>query len=288
MELLEKYREYLNNIKTPDSYSDKTIISYCNDIAAFIKYVNKDVATVTTKEIESFLLVGAPSTSRRRFSSILNFYNFLSENGVTNNKPIAKNMYYNVVRQDKKRISVHMTISEGLRFLEEAKKDTRTYAIMMLFLNSGIREAELINLEKEDYVYENGESEGTIRIIAKGDEERIIGVTEGAVIAINKYLETRDDDIPYLFISNKKCKYSPSGIYNLVNKTAERAGINKKIAPHKLRHTFANMMWDRGADVNQIKDLLGHKSLKTTLLYLDKLGIKKAQELLKDGAFNIR
>lgn len=286
MEMVEKYREYLKSIKTPKPYSDKTITSYCNDVKAFFEFVQKSAEEVTKDDIAKFLLEGAPSTGRRRFSSILNFYEYLD----IDNKPITKDMY-DSLRQDPERLSEKMTIPEGVRFLNEAQKNVRTYAIMMLFLNTGIREAELFNLEREDYRLDTnmkGELEASIRIIRKGNKEAMIPVNDGTIAAINNYLDTRLDDMPFLFISNKNCKYSASGLFTLVTKTAERAGIKKNITPHILRHTFAAMMWENGADPVQIMQILGHKSIKTTLRYLGKLGIHKAQELLNNSAFNIR
>lgn len=290
MELIEKYREYLKNIQAPKPYSDKTINSYCNDVAAFMRFVNKSVESVTHEDIEDFLLEGAPATGRRRFSSVLNFYEYLNKSGVTDNKPISKEMYESL-RQDPERLSEKMTIPEGIKFLDEARKSRRTYAIMMLFLNTGIREAELFNLQREDYRVETnmkGEQEASIRIIRKGNKEALIPVNEGALNAVNDYLATRRDDIPYLFISNQNRQYSPSGLFYLVTTIAERAGISKNITPHILRHTFAAMMWDNGADPVQIMQILGHKSIKTTLRYLGKLGIHKARELMNNSAFNVR
>jgi integrase/recombinase XerD len=201
-------------------------------------------------------------------------------------------MYETMIRQDIERIPVRMTIAEGLKFLDAAKEDgIRTFAIMMTFLNLGIREAELCNLLKTDYVVEkneNGELEGNLRIIGKGNKQRNLSVIEEVVVAINNYLDTRKDNDSHLFISNFGGKYSASGMYALVKEIANKAGIKKEIYPHSLRHTFAAMMWDKGLDPLQIMEILGHSRIETTLIYLGKLGIKKAKKLMKMSAFNVR
>jgi integrase/recombinase XerD len=287
MEMLENYKQNLKNVKIPKPYSERTITSYCDDISRFLNFVKKPVQAITRDDIADFLLEGAPSTGRRRFSSILNFYNYLNKTGIIDNKPISKEMYDFLVRQDPERTSIKMTVSEGLSFLEAAKKDgIRTFAIMMGFLNTGIREAELCDLLRTDLTYEG--LEGNLRVIGKGDKERNLSIIEEVVTAINNYLQTRTDNNPYLFISNKGNKYSSTGIYTLVKGIAKRAGINKEVSPHTLRHTFAAMMWDKGLDPVQIMEILGHSSIRTTLIYLGKLGVKKAKELMKRSAFNVR
>jgi integrase/recombinase XerD len=277
--LIMEYEQSLRNIKVPKPYSDKTITAYCDDINRFLNFVNKPVSEVTKDDVGEFLLEGAPSTSRRRFSSILNFYNYLN----IDNKPITKDDYDSLVRQDPERTSVRMTIPEGLKFLEVAKADgVRTFAAMMVFLNTGVRESELCNLLRSDFSVDN------LRVIGKGDKERNLSIIEEVAIAVNDYLKTRTDNEPYLFISNKGSKYSPTGMYNLVKEIAARTGIEKEISPHTLRHTFAAMMWDKGLDPVQIMEILGHSSIRTTLIYIGKLGIKKAKELMKLSAFNVR
>jgi integrase/recombinase XerD len=292
MDLLEKYRENLKSVKVPKSYSEDTIDSYCNDIKKFLNYVAKDMSDVTSDDIARFLLKDAPATGRRRFSSVLNFYDYLNKNGITDNKPIVKEDYDNLVRPDPERLIDRMTIPEGLLFLDTAKADgIRTFAIMMTYLNTGVREDELCSVLRENYHVEtniHGKAEATLRIIGKGNKERILPVNDGTIEALNDYFKMRKDDIPYLFTSNHNRHYSSSGMYSLVKEVASKSGIKKDIYPHILRHTFAAMMWDQGVDPVQIMYLLGHSNIKTTLRYLGRLGIKKAQDLLKSSAFNIR
>jgi integrase/recombinase XerD len=285
--ILNQYEKELFRCK---KYSVKTIPSYCNDIKRLLDFTGKDATDITVDDLENFFLEDSPSTARRRYSSIVNFYKYLNKKDITQNYPITESLYENL-RKDPERLSEKMTIPEGLAFLEEAKKKTKNYAIMMTFLNTGVREEELFTRMREDYHLEtntDGKQEGTIRIIGKGNKERIVPVNEGVINALNKYLETRTDNDPHLFLSNWGKQYSPSGIYTLVKRIAERAGIKKDITPHILRHTFSSMMWEQGADPVQIMYILGHSSIKTTLRYLGKLGVKKAQELMNMSAFNVR
>ena len=286
MDLFEVFRIELEKVKTPKPYSEKTIISYCNDIKSLIRFTNKSIENITEEDVENFLNQDSPATSRRRYSSIVKFFEIMQYKNV----PITKKTY-GQLRQDPNRISERMTIPEGMRFLEEAKKNVKNFAMMMTFLNTGIREEELFTLDRSDYRIEtnkDGELEGIIHIIGKGDKERYVPANNGVIEAVNTYLATRKDNDSMLFRSNFGNVYSPSALYTLVKRISKRAGINKNITPHKLRHTFATMMWENGADPVQIMYILGHSDIRTTMRYLGKLGLNKAKELTDRSAFNVK
>jgi len=213
--------------------------------------------------------------------AINNFYKFLNESGITDNCPIIHKKTFKKIRKIPERLSVHMTIDEGLQFLNEASKSIKNYALMITFLDTGMRESALCNLKKTDW---DGKR---LRVIEKGNIERVLAVGSHTAEAINEYLDTRNDDIEYLFISNMKRQYSTSGIYGLVERIAKRAEINKKITPHKLRHTCAAMLRSQGNDILTIGRRLGQKDVKTTKRYLEHLIDERDIEAAEKGAFNI-
>jgi site-specific recombinase XerD len=202
------------------------------------------------------------------------------EEGVTDNFPFTSQTFKNL-RNIPKRMAVRMTVPEGLKFLEQARHKKRDFAIMMTFLNTGIRESELFNLKKSDY------GNNKLRLIGKGDKERIVSVNHMTQTAINNYLAQRTDHKEWLFISNKKGKYSPSGLYTLVKTIAKKAGIEKNITPHTLRHTFASMMKSQGRDAYEIMQILGHNDIRTTMIYLGTLEDDRVEAILEESAFNV-
>ena len=277
MDIVEKYRDELKKSK---KYSEFTITSYCNDVKRFLDFVGKKYSDVEPPDISKFMLENSPATANRRMMSLRNFYRTLNKCGATDIFPFTNEMFKEL-RAMPKRLSERMTIPEGLGFLEEAKKKTKNYAIMMTFLNTGIRETELFNLERKDF------SNGKLKIIGKGNKERIIPVNQATKNAIEVYLADRKDNEKWLFLSNFGKRYSASAMLNLVKRIAERAGIEKNITPHKLRHTFAAMMKSQGRDAYEIMQILGHNDIRTTMIYLGKLDDDRTEAILEESAFNV-
>jgi len=282
---VNQYKNELKNLRNCESSaginSIYTIESYCNDIVKFLDVVGKNPEEITTEDVDGFLKLDSPATANRRFMAINNFYKFLNESGITDNCPIIHKKTFKKIRKIPERLSVHMTIDEGLQFLNEASKSIKNYALMITFLDTGMRESALCNLKKTDW---DGKR---LRVIEKGNIERVLAVGSHTAEAINEYLDTRNDDIEYLFISNMKRQYSTSGIYGLVERIAKRAEINKKITPHKLRHTCAAMLRSQGNDILTIGRRLGQKDVKTTKRYLEHLIDERDIEAAEKGAFNI-
>ncbi|MGQ9629596.1 MAG: tyrosine recombinase XerC [bacterium] len=149
----------------------------------------------------------------------------------------------------------------------------RDIAIIEVFYATGIRLGELLNLTLNDIDFR----EGTIRVIGKGDRERILPINEWALRAIREYLNalSRCPGLSpgggriFLNLSRNRpgTPISPAGVINIVKKYARSAGISKNITPHKLRHTFATHLLEAGADLRAVQEMLGHKSLSTTQIY---------------------
>jgi integrase/recombinase XerD len=284
MEIQEKSNDILNKYKKElvesKKYSSNTINAYYDDVVQFFEELNRSPEEITDREIIVYLRKDAPSTALRRLSSIKNFYKITNKLGIVKNSPIYVGII-SELREIPERYSIFMEEEDAINFINVAKKNIKYYAMMLTFLNIGIRETELAYLQKKDYY------NGKLRYIAKGNVEKIATLPEGTVQAIDNYLKTRKDDLPYLFISNKKGHYSASGIINVVKSIAKEAGVHVKLSPHKLRHTFANKMIDDGADILTLQEMMGHKNIQTTRGYVRNFENKKATEMMSKGAFNV-
>ena len=159
--------------------------------------------------------------------------------------------------------------SESLLACVTGKNQARDWAILVIFLNCGLRVSELCNLNLEDI------HEDTIKVTGKGNKQGVVYLNTMCLEAIQAYMAVRSN-IPVLpehekalFISNKKSRLSPRSVERMVKKYVEKAGLDKnKYSPHKLRHTAATLLYKHGeADIRSIQELLGHESVATTQIY---------------------
>ena len=143
--------------------------------------------------------------------------------------------------------------------------------VIELFYQTGIRLSELINIKIEDF----NVNQKTLRIFGKGKKERIVHILDDIIIHYNQYMAYRKSTSYFLIVSSKGKKSYPKMIYRIVNKYLSLISTISKKSPHILRHTFATHLLNRGADINTIKELLGHKTLSSTQVYthnsLDKI-----------------
>lgn len=164
---------------------------------------------------------------------------------------------------------VYLTLDEARKFLLtiDGSFKERDYAIMILFLNCGLRLSELISIDIDKI---KGD---TLTVIGKGNKERTIYLNDACIKAIESYLCVRPSDNlkdeKALFISNKRNRLGSKGIQHLVKKYIEKSGIDKeKFSPHKLRHTAATLMYKHGnVDIRALQDILGHENISTTQIY---------------------
>ena len=157
--------------------------------------------------------------------------------------------------------------------------EARDYAILMLFLSCGLRVSELVSLNITD-LYEDH-----VRVLGKGNKERVVFFAEGCREAIDDYLEVRnvekvkDSDKNALFISRKNCRIGVRGVENMLESKLLIAGLDaSRYSPHKLRHTAATLMLKNGVDTRALQEVLGHSNLNTTQIYthLDNAALHEA------------
>jgi site-specific recombinase XerD len=162
----------------------------------------------------------------------------------------------------------YLSLDESVKLLTtvDGKHKERDYCILTLFLNCGLRISELAGLDLQDIAAEY------IRVLGKGNKERIVYINDACADAINAYLKERASikplDTRALFLSSRRTRITKSTIHNLVKNHIAAAGLDaKKYSSHKLRHTAATLMLRSGVDVRTLQELLGHEHLNTTQIY---------------------
>lgn len=268
----EKFLDYLQNIK---KYSDNTIINYEIDIDRYINYLklNKiDIFKIEYKNVLdyiSYLKKNHKSTSiNRSISSIRTYYNYLIKNNYTNSNPFK---IINGMKKEKK-LPEYFKYNEYVELVNSIDINTnlgiRNKCIFEVLLCTGCRCNELVNIKLDDINLKEKE----IKVLGKGNKERIVYLGSYAIESIEKYLSIRNEilgkkDNNYLFINHLGGKLTTRGIRDIIDKILLKSSNNIKITPHTFRHSFATMLLNEGCDLKSVQELLGHVSLSTTSIY---------------------
>lgn len=234
-----------------------------SDIFDFLSYLANDRQTSSENRSAEH---GISSSSRaRKLSAIKSFYKYLTvrTKQLTEN-PVADLEYPKI----RKSLPKYLTFEQSASLLQavSGQNEKRDYAILMLFLNCGIRRSELVGLNLTD-VYED-----RIRVVGKGNKERFVYFGSACRKAIDAYLVERNQkvlsDNRALFGSRDNNRISVTAVHRLVKKALLQAGLDStQFSAHKLRHTAATMMLSGGVDVKTLQEVLGHENLNTTQIY---------------------
>ena len=297
-------REFLVYHETIKGQSPLTISEYYLDLRLFLRFIklmrndmpiNTDLETISIKDVDlnfirsvdtsdifdflSYLANDRPlnpetpmtdhgisATSRaRKLSAIKSFYKYLTvRTKQLSENPVA-DMEYPKLR---KSLPKYLTMEQSAALLQAVSgaNEKRDYAILMLFLNCGIRRSELVGLNLTD-VYED-----RIRVVGKGNKERFVYFGTACRKAIDAYMAERTEktlsDNRALFGSRDGNRISVTAVHRLVKKALLQAGLDStQFSAHKLRHTAATMMLSGGVDVKTVQEVLGHENLNTTQIY---------------------
>lgn len=290
-DIIKKFLVYMSTIK---NRSKKTVNEYYIDLRTFFRFLNHSrgivsdsvdfedikidnvdvdlVKTVTLRESYEFMYYlketrGNNATSRaRKTSSLRQFYKYLEREHIIETNPL-KDLE---TPKAKKSLPKYLTLEQSVQLLEAVEGDNyyRDYCILTLFLNCGLRLSEMCGLNYTDI-----RSDNTMRVLGKGNKERIIYLNKACLRAINNYLEVRPadglKDRHALFISRNHNRMSPKTVQAMVYKYLEKIGLNAQgYSCHKLRHTAATLMYQTGeVDIRVLKEILGHENLGTTEIY---------------------
>lgn len=273
---LSKFIEYL---KFQKRYSQHTLISYKNDISQYNDFLAMTYGTLSVKDsghihIRSWMvhLVEnqiSPRTVNRKLSALRSFFNFLKKEGKVDKNPTIKIVSPKVGKKlpefvNEKNIEQLFDV-----ILTDDFKDYRNRLLIELMYTTGIRRIELINIKDKDIQ----KSSRTLKVLGKGNKERILPLSADIIGKIDRYIELRtaffEEKViaDNLFVSDKGKALYPKWVYNIVTKYLSQVTTIKKKSPHTLRHSFATHLMNGGADLNAVKELLGHANLAATQVY---------------------
>ncbi len=266
---------YLQYLELECGLSPNSLSAYGRDIAEFLNMFKlKSDFNITSKIINEYLrklhnLNRKPGTVARKISSLRNFYKYLFDNNHVRSNPFEYARVPRIMRYHPD----YLTVNEVKAILDQPKPENRNglrdRAILELIYGTGVRISELINL-KISSIYDEI---GFIKIVGKGNKERLVPYGRFAAGAVDDYLAKERDklkpeaDSEILFLSDRKAKFSRVGMWKLIKKYARRAVGNKEVTPHILRHSFATHLIEGGADLRVVQEMLGHASISTTQIY---------------------
>jgi len=234
-----------------------------SDVFDFLSYLASDRTTNPDSAVPEYGI--GPSSRARKLSAIKSFYKYLTvRTKQLSENPVADLEYPKL----RKSLPKYLTMEQSAALLQSVsgQNQVRDYAILMIFLNCGIRRSELVGLNITD-VYED-----RLRVIGKGNKERFVYFGTPCRKAIDAYLVERNkkvlSDNRALFGSRDGNRISVTAVHRLVKKALLQAGLDQnQFSAHKLRHTAATMMLSGGVDVKTVQEVLGHENLNTTQIY---------------------
>ena len=256
---------YYLQVRKLDGLSEKTLKNYYYTLNSLSNFIIKPINSITTTDLRMFIASHKDykNSSLNTITNILKgFFKFLVDEEIIQRDPSRKLSLIKVP----KRLRKSMTVEE-LERIRLACKTERERALIEFLFATGCRISEVANCNIKDINF----MENTIRVVGKGNKERIVCFNDKSKLYIKKYLDTRTDNNPALFISSRKPynRMSTRGLELIVSKVANRTSIDKKVFPHLFRHTMATLSLQSGANITTIQHLLGHTTPATTQIYAE-------------------
>ncbi|SFU29928.1 tyrosine recombinase XerC subunit [Porphyromonadaceae bacterium KHP3R9] len=271
--------KWIQNLRNEKNYSSHTEISYFTDLTQFQQFIAEECGVFSPEQVDSDLIrhwiahlieTGiTPRSVNRKLSAVKSFFKYLKKIGKINSNPAEK------IRGPKtsRKLPAFVHHEEMTRIIDdelaypESFEGVRDRFIIELFYVTGMRKSELIGLKDADI---DGYSK-TVRVTGKRNKQRIIPLSDATVEKMKNYINVRDREVPnktaFLFVRKNGEQMYPKMIYNIVRKHLDSISTLPKRSPHVLRHSFATEMLNNGAEINAVKELLGHSSLASTEVY---------------------
>lgn len=277
---------FLNYIQYEKRYSKNTSEAYQNDLEQFMVFTKAngcdDVLQVTHIDIRNWMVSLmqdkiSPRSINRKISTLKSFYKYLLRKGIITKNPLtkvqppktSKRLPVFVEQPGIDKLLTEIEFSEGYEGLLEK-------TIIELLYGTGMRRSELLNLKETDVDSYNSQ----VKVLGKGNKERLIPLHPGLLATVKNYLQQKKEQVPqtdtgYLLVTPKGKRLTAAYLYTTVKRYLNLVTTVNKKSPHVLRHTFATHLMNNGADINAVKELLGHSSLAATQVYthntIDKL-----------------
>ena len=273
-------QSFIDYLKFEKRYSPHTIRSYHDDLVQFFDYLQTQFGVINLKEISHSIVRSwlaslkeedlSARSINRKISTLKSFFKFHLKNGGIVHTPMTKV----IAPKMNKRLPVFIKETDTSSLISSLTINTEDWdslnakIIFTLFYNTGMRLSELINLKENQVDFYKKQ----VKVLGKGNKERIIPVSSDVIKTIEEYVQYKKKEYGetenVLIVSAKGKKLYPKYAYNLVNKIlSENIKTLVKKSPHVLRHTFATHLMNNGANLDAVKELLGHASLATTQVY---------------------
>lgn len=271
---------FISYVTVEKGLSENTILSYKNDLNIFATYCKEHslfLDKVVSKDIEGFIIFisssHASSTVARILATLRNFYKFLIAENVLSYNPMLD------IKSPK--LGLHLpkalSLSQVEQLLQAPNSHTvvgaRDRAVLEILYATGLRVSEAVNLSLDD-LHVDSDGIAVLRVVGKGNKERIVPVGSFALKAVDNYLTisrpalaSKGKGNSFLFLNKKGARLSRQSVWEILQVNRERAGLDVSISPHTLRHCFATHLLEGGADIRIVQELLGHSSVTTTQIY---------------------
>ncbi len=275
---MRHFGDFLQYIKFIKHYSPHTVLSYQKDLEQFFSYSGFDAGSeesvVNAQHIREWMvhLMENGTTTRstnRKISSLKRFFGYLLKEGIISSNPAKRVL---TPKMDKK-LPVFVSEDHMENLLDQVEFGTdyigfRNRVLIEMFYNTGMRLSELVNLRINDIDF----SQQALKVLGKRNKERIIPISPDFSHLLQEYISERSAEFPgvkaeHLFLTSSGKKVYARLVYRVVHSFLSMVTTVEKKSPHVLRHTFATHMLNRGADLNAIKELLGHANLSATEVY---------------------
>lgn len=267
---------FLDYLKLEKKYSQHTLIAYKKDLTSFKDFIlqefeTNELKTINYPQIRSWIVqmvnLGLSNRSiNRKVSCLKSFYKFLQKTGAIKTNPLSIHQPLKTA----KKLQIPFSEKEIFTVLNEITpndfESIRNKLMVELFYATGIRRAELINIQLQDINVETN----TIKVLGKRNKERMIPLLKSVKRSVLEYLKYRSEintKNSFLFITKKGKKVYDTLVYRIINNYFSKVSAKAKKSPHILRHAFATHLLNEGAQLNAVKELLGHSSLASTQVY---------------------
>lgn len=283
-------QSFLNYIRFEKRYSRHTLLSYQNDLEQFFVYLASQfdapaLDKITAMFIRSWLAElkeeGISSkTINRKISTLRSFFKYAMKTGVLEQSPMTTLVAPKISKRlpsfvEEKDMS---TLFEYVSFEDNWKGKTERL-VLLLFYSTGMRLSELINLKESQL----DPASSQVKVVGKGNKERVIPVSKELMAELQSYIAdkpVRLEGVVTVFIAEKGKPLQPRAVYSFVKNQLSKVTTIQKKSPHILRHSFATHLMNNGADLNAVKELLGHSSLAATQIYTHNT-IEKLKDVFK-------